>query len=322
MTRLLPSLRSRFQPTLVVLLAGAVLATGPAFVQTVLAEHKQDKEPSLNLAQTAFTYQGQLKDGSAPASGAYDFKFTLYAAQTGGDELGSVSHEGLVLANGSFKVQLDFGGVALVGGEGWLEIAVRPGSSTDPYTVLAPRQKLTPTPFAILAQEGQWSLIGVPIGFANGIHNGMPVDEKLAPATKSASGETSEGALSLSKSGVAEAQASDNVEATPAQANCLPLPCNNTTSSVGTVFSITNTQAVRRFLPRVAARRSLRDPRAVRRSMQYQRVIAGRFGQHPRPFLARSGPTIQGLAAQESLEDLSRFSDARMRINRGGGLFR
>ncbi len=113
-------------------------------IQETLKDHK--------LSQTVFTYQGQLRDGSLPANGAYDIQFTMHAAQTGGDGLGSIVHEGAVLTKGSLTVRLDFDRVALEANECWLEVAVRRNGSQEGYTVLSPRQKLTPTPYAILAQ--------------------------------------------------------------------------------------------------------------------------------------------------------------------------
>jgi hypothetical protein len=35
---------------------------------------------------TAFTYQGRLQDGGAPANGSYDFQFTLWDALSGGTQ--------------------------------------------------------------------------------------------------------------------------------------------------------------------------------------------------------------------------------------------
>lgn len=146
---------------------------------------QQQKKPNwegkteTQLSQTAFTYQGQLIDASGPAQGIYDLQFTLYTAQTRGDELGSIAHENTVLTNGLFTIQLDFG-VAINSHESWLEIAVRPGDSTDAYTVLSPRQRLTSTPYAILAQAGPWSLIGVPIGFPGRVDISAETPETVA----------------------------------------------------------------------------------------------------------------------------------------------
>jgi len=159
-TSLIPSLQVRKQETSLSLLVWAVLATLLALTQPAFAYQGQEK-PSLEkledieavLTPTAFTYQGQLKEGGVPANGVYDVQFILHTAQTGGEELGSIVYEDLVLSNGLFRVDLDFGRVAADGQESWLEVAVRPGDSTEAYTVLPPRQKLTPTPYAIFAQQ-------------------------------------------------------------------------------------------------------------------------------------------------------------------------
>jgi hypothetical protein len=174
------SLRAGRQPTFFTLFLGAMLMTWPAPTQTAFANHKQGKEPKPHLAQSAFTYQGQLKDGGVPAEGSYDFQFTVYTAQTGGDELGSVVFEDMVLTKGLFKVELDFGPIGFDSHENWLEIAVRPGGRMDLYTVLSPRQRLTPVPYAIFAQAESWSLIGVPIGFTSGREKGMITTDRIA----------------------------------------------------------------------------------------------------------------------------------------------
>jgi hypothetical protein len=192
--------RGRRQQAFFVCLSWAALMAGVALSQTAFAAQEREKAevPSWSLVkgqgtrdqgprtkdQTAFTYQGQLKDASGPVSGAYDFQFILYSAQTGGEKLGSIDIEDLALTNGLFSVRLDFGRAVLEAKEGWLEIGVRPTGSGESYTVLFPRQKLTPTPYAIFAQHEQWSLIGVPVGFAgdrNKHTDTLSIDEKQVP---------------------------------------------------------------------------------------------------------------------------------------------
>jgi hypothetical protein len=133
---------------------------------TVTAQESNIKDPDAALTSTAFTYQGQLKDANGPVNGAFDFQFVLYSAQTGGEQLGVSEMEDAALTNGMFSFKLDFGRAAGEAKESWLEIGVRPSGSAEDYTILFPRQKLTPTPYAIFAQHEQWSLIGVPVGFA------------------------------------------------------------------------------------------------------------------------------------------------------------
>lgn len=104
---------------------------------------------------TSFTYQGQLKDGAAPADGAYDFIFRLYDASSGGLQVGSsVTLADRIVTGGLFTVQLDFGASPFGGDARWLDIQVRPGASTGAYTLLTPRQPLSATPYALYALSG------------------------------------------------------------------------------------------------------------------------------------------------------------------------
>jgi hypothetical protein len=125
---------------------------------------------ALAPAGTAFTYQGNLSDGGTPANGAYDFEFALHDAASGGAQVGStVTKADVTVTAGLFTVELDFGGV-FDGTALWLEVSVRPGSSSDAYTPLSPRQPLTAAPYALYSQAAPWSgLSGVPAGFADGV---------------------------------------------------------------------------------------------------------------------------------------------------------
>lgn len=101
---------------------------------------------------TAFTYQGRLTDASTPASGSYDLQFTLFDAATGGAAVGSaVTLSSVAVANGLFIVGLDFGASAFAGSKRWVAIGVRPAGSSGAFTVLSPRQELTPSPNALYA---------------------------------------------------------------------------------------------------------------------------------------------------------------------------
>jgi hypothetical protein len=100
---------------------------------------------------TTFTYQGRLTDGGTPANGEYDFRFSLYDAPAGGSQAGStLAINGVPVANGLFTVPLDFGDY-LRGDALWLEIEVAPYKSGT-FTLLSPRQELTPAPYAMYAQ--------------------------------------------------------------------------------------------------------------------------------------------------------------------------
>jgi hypothetical protein len=101
---------------------------------------------------TVFTYQGRLTDGGSPANGAYDFQFKLYDAASNGAQVGStITMEDVTITDGLFTVALDFGSNAFTGDARYLEIGVRPGSSTGAYTTLTPRQALTATPYALFS---------------------------------------------------------------------------------------------------------------------------------------------------------------------------
>ncbi len=103
---------------------------------------------------TAFTYQGRLTNGGSPANGTYDFEFKLYDSDSGGTQIGStVAIDDEFVANGLFMVDLDFGTGYFNGDDRWLEIGVREGSSTGLFMTLSPRQKINPTPYAILAEN-------------------------------------------------------------------------------------------------------------------------------------------------------------------------
>jgi len=96
---------------------------------------------------SAFTYQGFLSDVNVPGSGQYDFEFKLFTDAAGTTQIGStVQVDNAEVVNGVFTVLLDFGAGVFGGANPWLEIAVRPGASTDPVTVLSPRQEITPSP--------------------------------------------------------------------------------------------------------------------------------------------------------------------------------
>jgi hypothetical protein len=102
---------------------------------------------------SAFTYQGRLTDAGSPANGTYDLRFILYDAESAGAAVGTTqTKDDVVVTNGLFSVELDFGNAAWNGDARWVEIAVRPGSSTGTYTVLSPRQPVSPTPYALFAK--------------------------------------------------------------------------------------------------------------------------------------------------------------------------
>lgn len=118
------------------MLAGRVMAQGPL--------------------TTAFTYQGELRQSGAPATGTYDLRFRLYSAPTGGTQLGpTLCADNIAVSAGRFAASLDFGPL-FTGQQTFLEIDVRQDtgldcSSVTGFTTLAPRQLITAGPNSLYA---------------------------------------------------------------------------------------------------------------------------------------------------------------------------
>jgi hypothetical protein len=112
----------------------------------------QKSAPKSDLTATAFSYQSGLTVKGQPANGPYDFELKLYDAATGGYQIGQTQTASNVhVDNGSFTVFPDF---VFAGQPLYLEVGVRPGGSSDPFTTLAPRQVVAlPGPEALPAQD-------------------------------------------------------------------------------------------------------------------------------------------------------------------------
>ncbi|MHC4559480.1 MAG: hypothetical protein ACYTFW_17960 [Planctomycetota bacterium] len=125
---------------------------------------------------TAFTYQGWLMDANHPANGIYDLTFVLYPVPDGPaeGELGLVMSEDVNIVDGFFTIELEFGSGVFDGNDRWLQIEVRPGELHDPnvYTILTPRQRITPTPYAIYAERAGSAPGGGTDGGPGGIGGG------------------------------------------------------------------------------------------------------------------------------------------------------
>ena len=140
-------------------------------------------QPGAALGQgTAFTYQGRLDVGAAPASGTYDLQFGLYSSSTGPTLLTApVNVPSTVISNGVFAVTLDFGSGWFDGSPRWLEISARTNGGAN-YTTLAPRQAFTAMPYAIEAGNAAVAE-AVPVGAISGamLADGAVTSAKLAP---------------------------------------------------------------------------------------------------------------------------------------------
>ena len=115
--------------------------------------------PATFVQGTAFTYQGRMNDNGAAATGAYDLRFALYNAFTNGTPISfPQTNFATGITNGLFTSTLDFGSV-FTGTNYWLALGVRTNGSTNAFTLLWPRQLLTPMPYAIFANSAS-NLIG------------------------------------------------------------------------------------------------------------------------------------------------------------------
>ncbi|HZW09466.1 MAG TPA: hypothetical protein VFF69_06140 [Phycisphaerales bacterium] len=107
------------------------------------------------LAQsTAFTYQGRLTSGGAPAAGLHDFRFKLFDAPSGGNQIGETTcADNVSVSDGLFSLQLDFGQQFATPSPRFLEVNVRADTglgcgSGSGLVTLWPRQPLTAAPLA------------------------------------------------------------------------------------------------------------------------------------------------------------------------------
>jgi len=106
--------------------------------------------PAQSSAST-FTYQGRLKiGGGMPNPGAlFDFRVRLFDAPADGLPIGGiVTPCEIPVVDGLFNFPLDFGPMAFTGAPRWLQIEVRPATSSSsvPFTLLTPRQLITAAP--------------------------------------------------------------------------------------------------------------------------------------------------------------------------------
>ncbi len=97
---------------------------------------------------SVFNYQGQLKEAGQAFNGLADVTFRLFDAEAGGVQIGvDVALIDLDIVDGLLTADLYFGPDVFPGADRWIEIQVGD-------TVLAPRQPVRPTPYALFAFAG------------------------------------------------------------------------------------------------------------------------------------------------------------------------
>ncbi len=122
--------------------------------------------------ESAFSYQGLLKEAGMPADGPYDMRFSLFDVPADGEPIDTIERPNVPVTGGIFTVTLDFGVDPFEGKPLFLEIEVRSGSAqaAGSYSALEPRQPLTPAPYAIHSANAPWDgITGVPQGFADDV---------------------------------------------------------------------------------------------------------------------------------------------------------
>jgi len=105
---------------------------------------------------TTFTYQGELTNNNAPATGAYDLQFALFDAAAGLTQIGpTLCADNVAVTDGRFTVSLDFG-AQFTGQSRHLEVRVRQDTglacaTTTGFTTLTPRTTLTAAPNSLFS---------------------------------------------------------------------------------------------------------------------------------------------------------------------------
>ena len=132
------------------LMAVALLSrVSPAYAQQPVPESQAILPAAVG---TAFTYQGRLLgSGGEPVNGVpCRFIFTLWDAETGGNNLGGVD-EVVVPRNGYFSVEIDFGQNVFTGDPRWMSVRVRCPEPQGSWEELQGRIPIRPAPYAMFA---------------------------------------------------------------------------------------------------------------------------------------------------------------------------
>ncbi len=108
----------------------------------------------VNPQPTAVSYQGYLEENNQPVEGLFDLEFSLFDAPDAGIQIGnSVNADDLQVTEGLFSTSLDFGPGAFDATPRYLQIAVRPGDSTNAFSTLEERVLFQSVPYSQLANH-------------------------------------------------------------------------------------------------------------------------------------------------------------------------
>jgi len=188
-----------------------LLAFMPRLVILMLAAANSDL--CAQSLGSAFTYQGQLKELSQPASGLYDLEVCLFDGPSNPIAISCApDFDDVPVEAGLFAITLDFGSAPFVGQQRFLELRVKPGASGGGYTILSPRQIVRPAPEALrsnVAAVAPWSgLTGMPSGFSDGTddNSGGTVTNIATGAGLTGGPITGSGSIAIAPGGIGAAQ--------------------------------------------------------------------------------------------------------------------
>ena len=146
---------------------------------------------AISAVPSLINYQGHLRDiNGDPFSGQAALRFTIYDAESGGNNLWSETYTDITVNSGNFAVQLGAStplSASLFGGPArYLQLSVDLTNTSSNFTDF-PRQQFTSVPYAFQAESAPWSgLTGVPSGFADGVDDtGSATYENMVVVAKS-----------------------------------------------------------------------------------------------------------------------------------------
>ncbi len=127
-----------------------------AMAQSDQPEQLDQPAQSAAVQRGGFSYQGCVEFNGEPFYGLTDFQFSLWDAETGGNQIGFTQFENQTPVGyngpGCFWVFLNKNnefGVAFIGESRWLQIALRRPAGSGDYITIPQRQALTSSPYAI-----------------------------------------------------------------------------------------------------------------------------------------------------------------------------
>jgi hypothetical protein len=99
------------------------------------------------------TYQGELEDNGLPVTGNVDLVFSFFVSETGGNPIGVTPILGPVpVTDGRFTVAVPVESF-WIENAAWMEIEVANPSGNGTFERLTPRQRVSPTPRALIADS-------------------------------------------------------------------------------------------------------------------------------------------------------------------------